>query len=57
VEQKDVSGFASEIGTSGEGQTGIGLCKCSGVIDAVAGHGDFLALRLQVTDSGELVGG
>ena len=55
VEEKDVPSFAGQVGSGRESEADIRLRERGGIIDAVACHTDFLALRLQVTDGGELV--
>ncbi len=48
-------GAAGGVGGAGDGGAAVGLLEGGGVVDAVAGHGDEVAARLQRLDDGVLV--
>ena len=48
--EDDVGGSLGGVGGAGDGNADLGLGEGGGVINAVAGHADDLALRLEDTN-------
>ena len=48
LHQDDVGGFDGDIGAGADGNAHIRSCQGRGIVDAVADHGDLLALRLEL---------
>ena len=53
----EVAGFDGDVGAGAHGDAEVGLGEGGGVVDAVADHGDDLAVGLQAADDVDLVGG
>ena len=50
VHQHNIGGIDGDIGAGTDGDADIGPDQCGGIIDAIADHGDHLALFLQGAD-------
>ena len=57
VDEGEVAGFDGDVGAGAHGDAEVGLGEGGGVVDAVADHGDDLAVGLQAADDVDLVGG
>ena len=56
-DEGEVAGLDGDVGAGAHGEAEVGLGERGGVVDAVADHGDDLALGLQAADDLDLVGG
>ena len=50
ADEGEVAGFDGDVGAGAHGDAEVGLGEGGGVVDAVADHGDDLALGLQAAD-------
>ena len=57
ADEGEVAGFDGDVGAGAHGEAEVGLGEGGGVVDAVADHGDDLALGLEAADDVDLVGG
>ncbi len=55
--EHDVGGLYGDVGAGADGDAHVGLRERGGVVDAVAHHGHFPALGLELGDLGRLVAG
>ena len=53
----EVAGLDGHVGARADGDAEVGLGERGGVVDAVADHGDGVALGLEALDLGDLVAG
>ena len=55
LEQRDAGALDRDVGARAHGDADVGGGERRRVVDAVAGHGDLAALRLQLGDEARLV--